>query len=197
MTNHLSEDQIDDVLMGDVAAATAAHLAGCVDCQARVAEVEAPLASFKAVSAAWSERRSATMPVRMMAIGRPVWQRRASWAATVAAVALVGVAIPLATHEARSSSGASVNPHAAAAIAQADTVAAAAPVAPAAVREMATVSPQQPQTAQIERDNEMLQAIDRELDASVESPAVTFGMENVSSRAGARMRVPPTQKWID
>ena len=56
-TMHLTEDQIDDVLMGDLAATTAAHLAACEACKLRVAEFEAPIASFKAVSLAWSERQ--------------------------------------------------------------------------------------------------------------------------------------------
>ena len=61
---HLTEEQLDDVLIGDVSAEAAAHLKACPRCAARMAAATMPMTSFKAVSAAWSERATRWMPVR-------------------------------------------------------------------------------------------------------------------------------------
>jgi hypothetical protein len=51
------------------------------------------------------------------------------------------------------------------------------------------------QDEQIERDNRMLQAIDRELDASVQSPADAFGLVTAGSRSPTHGRNAPVQNW--
>ena len=95
---HLSEDQIDDMLIGDLAPEPAAHLKQCTECQTRLEAAEAPMASFAAVSMAWSERRSATAPAKLRMPVNAAWQRGASWAAA-AAVLLVGIAVEVKTRE--------------------------------------------------------------------------------------------------
>jgi hypothetical protein len=162
---HLTEDQIDDCLIGDLAPEAAAHLEACSPCLTRVARAEEPLASFRAVSLAWSERRSATLPLQASASARPNWARRLAWGAAAAAAIAIGVAIP-AVHHTSETSGQDVSVAASAAAVQ---------VAAPASRE-----------EQIARDNQMLKAIDRELDASVESPA-SFGLP-VDSHARSRTR---------
>ncbi|MGA7156861.1 MAG: hypothetical protein WBY53_08455, partial [Acidobacteriaceae bacterium] len=77
---HLTDDQIDDQLIGDVAPAAAAHLAACALCAERVAALLSPIDSFDSVSSAWSERRSATLPIPVSTPSRPLWQRNSAWA---------------------------------------------------------------------------------------------------------------------
>ena len=96
---HLTEDQIDDVLIGDLAAGPAAHLKQCTQCQARLEAAKAPMASFAAVSMAWSERQSATAPVTLVQAATSVGQRRANWVAAATATLLVAVSIPLTMRE--------------------------------------------------------------------------------------------------
>ena len=99
---HLSDDQILNTLYGDVSAGVAAHLANCSVCSRRVAEAEAPIASFKAMTLAWSERRSATLPLQPLTAPPLAWHRRAIMAATATAALLLGISVPLARHEAPS-----------------------------------------------------------------------------------------------
>ena len=191
---HLSDDQIFSTLSGDVSAGVAAHLANCSVCSRRVAEAEAPIASFKALTLAWSERRSATLPLQPPAAPPLAWHRRAVMAATATAALLVGISVPLARNEAPSApvvtSHATATPSSSAEVATVSAPALTAamqhksPEAPAAVENAQT----KPQDEQIARDNQMLQNIDRALDNSVESPADTYGLQPISSQGPARER---------
>ena len=96
--NHLTDDQLDDHLIGDLAPAPAAHLAACSLCAQRVAAARSPLDSFHTVSTAWSERRSATLPIPVPAPPRPVWQRQTAWATACLALAF-GLALTNASHQ--------------------------------------------------------------------------------------------------
>ena len=99
---HLTDDQIDELLMGSLEAGVAAqmreHADGCEACATRLAEIEAPIASFKAVTLAWSERRSATMPVRPARSAGARWGMGFAWGAVAAAV-LLAATIPVLRHE--------------------------------------------------------------------------------------------------
>jgi len=202
-STHLSEDQIDDLLIGYLATEPAAHLATCEPCQLRVSEAKAPIANFKAVSLAWSERRSATLPSQLSRAKTPSWHRPAAWAATATAVLLVGIAVPMAKHDAHSNasvtstttsvaeaSNASTQPQIAAASTQ--TIAQSHR---AEVRTIALTSSDNAQDDQIARDNQMLLAIDRELDTSVQSPADTFGYTTSGSRSIGHGRNAPAPTW--
>jgi len=190
-TMHLTEDQIDDVLMGDLAATTAAHLAACEDCKLRVAEFATPIASFKAVSLAWSERQSATLPSKLTLPVTSAWQRGASWAAATA-VLLVGIGVPMARHETRATQIVASNGTSQAAPRTA--IATVARVQEAGRGAPGLVAPTKPD-AQIARDNQMLQAIDRELDASVQSPADTFGLAPAGGPSAGHGHFAPVQIW--
>jgi hypothetical protein len=87
-TLHLTEDQLDDHLIGDLAAPAAAHLAACQLCSARVAAVASPIASFQSVSLAWSERVSAAAPMPELPSSRTLLERRLAWSFAVAACAV-------------------------------------------------------------------------------------------------------------
>jgi hypothetical protein len=153
--DHLTPDQIDDHLIGDLAPAPAAHLAACSLCAQRVAAEASPLASFQQVSTAWSDRRSATLPIPVPTSQRPVWQRHMAWASASLSLAF-GIAFINATHQFSFDTTPQPTP----------TAARLAPVLPPAT------APALPNTAaQVSADNHMLQAIDASLDPSNDSPA--------------------------
>ncbi len=167
--DHLTPDQIEDRLIGDLAAAPAAHLAACTLCNERVAAAGSPIASFQQVSSAWSERLSATLPIPIPSQKRPVWQRHTAWATATLSMAL-GFSFINATHQfsilntpppaASSSTSAYLAP------VSEPTVAPHAP----ALTDSANVAPA-PRTAQISADNRILLAIDASFAPATDSPA--------------------------
>jgi anti-sigma factor RsiW len=160
-TAHLTEDQLDDHLMGELDGAPAAHLAACSHCTARVAEFDAPLASFRAVTMAWSERQSATAPIpTVAAAARSVWERRLAWSLAAATCAILGVAG--ANHR----------------------VSLSAPAPQPVLSQEAAA----PSADQLSSDNRLLNSIDRELNASNESPDA-LGLVPVSSAQPRATRV--------
>ncbi len=165
---HLTPDQIDDHLIGDLAAAPAAHLLACSLCAERVALARSPLASFQQVSTAWSERHSATLPIPVPS-ERPSWQRHTAWATATLSMAL-GFAFINATHQ-----FSILNTPQPAPVASTSTQltpvqqSLVAPKAPA-LTETASIAPS-PRAARISADNHTLRAIDASLDPSTDSPA--------------------------
>jgi hypothetical protein len=158
---HLSDDQIDDQLIGDLAPESAAHLAACTDCSQRVASAAAPITSFESVTMAWSERHSATLPLPDLSAQRPLWQRHMT-TAMAAFTFVLGFALINANYQfsARTPNfqPAHENP--------APRVVFPTPV----FAQTSSVHIAHPQ-AQISADNQMLKAVDMELEASAESPA--------------------------
>jgi hypothetical protein len=165
---HLTPDQIDDHLIGDLAAAPAAHLAACTLCAERLAAARSPIASFQHVSTAWSERRSATLPIPIPAQQAPVWQRHMAWATATLSMAL-GFAFINATHQFSilntpqpvpiASTSAQLTP------VQQPVITPQAP----ALTATASIAPS-PRAARISADNHMLRSIDASLDPSTDSP---------------------------
>jgi len=153
---HLTEDQLDDHLIGDLAAPAAAHLAACALCTARVAEAASPIASFQSVSLAWSERLSATAPIPSPSASRALLERRLVWSMAIALCA-AGLSLTGISHRS----------------------AAPVPTVAASTRTAA------PTAAELSRDNQLLRTIDSELDASAESPAA-LGLAPVSTTTRAR-----------
>jgi len=171
---HLTEAEFDSCLIGDAAPESAAHLASCESCTAALAELEAPLASFRAVTLAWSERRSATLPLDNLAAARrraaSGWRQRLAVSAGLAAAMAVGVAIPVLHHQKALDTPAQTAQNTAAAPEIHPIPAASIPPV-AAATETASAVPQESPAQQIRRDNQMLRAIDMELDSRTESPA--------------------------
>ena len=163
----LTEDQVDDQLIGDLAPVAAAHLAVCDHCRARVAAAEQPLTSFREVSLAWAERQSATMPTRPGVQERP--SHRLAWASVATAVLAIGVAIPVLRQH--GSAPATMTPA----------------LAAAGYTGIGSVTPVAATSEQIESDNRMLEAIERELDAPADGPA-EYGLLPAAARSNARAR---------
>jgi hypothetical protein len=171
---HLSDDQIDDHLIGDLAAAPAAHLAACSHCSSRVAEAAGPLTSFQNVTMAWSERRSATLPIPDLSQQRPLWQRHMAFA-TACFGFVIGIAVINTSHEVelKTAELQTAQPQSSRQVAT-ERATTQTPVL--------TETASAPREAQITADNHMLKAIDKELSTSTDSPA-SLGIEPVSDRS--------------
>jgi hypothetical protein len=155
---HLTPDQIDDHLIGDLAPAPAAHLAACTLCSDRVSAAASPIASFQQVSTAWSERRSATLPLPVPAVQRTIWQRHMAWATASLSLAF-GIAIINASHQFSFDTTQPMPAPSAAVSAQLTPV------------QQPVIAPRAAQSAtQLSADNHMLRAIDTSLDPSTDSP---------------------------
>lgn len=88
---HLSEDELDDVLIGMGSAEAEAHLAGCAVCAGRKAEFAEAVAGFNQATLAWSEAKSHTLTRDLTAeMGAGAGARRFGLAA---AAGMCGVAV--------------------------------------------------------------------------------------------------------
>jgi hypothetical protein len=170
---HLSDEQIDELLMGSLESAQAvglrSHAAACEACAAKLAQLEAPIASFKAVTLAWSERRSATLPVRPAA-RRARWVIGVAWG-SLAAAALLAAVIPVLRHEQNVRVEQAYRNAIKTQGSQAAT-SASAPLQPAnsaaAQNDSATDVPEN--TQEIASDNQLLAMVDEELNAPIVAP---------------------------
>lgn len=146
--SHLSDSEIDDFIIGYLASGPAAHLAQCASCSERVASASSSLTSFQAVSATWSERRSAALPPPSAQAAKVLWHRHLALALPCF-VLICGLGILRSTY----SRDRSVQPTPASSTLEATTV---------------DVSRQQ---TGISADDEMLNAISANLDTDSDSPA--------------------------
>ena len=169
--DHLTDDQIDDQLIGDLAPAPAAHLAACSLCADRVATAASPIADFQNVSTAWSERRSATLPIPVPVQQRPIWQRHMAWATASLSLAF-GIAVINASHQfsLQTSAPQPAPVQTAQSFAAPQTIAPQTIAAQPALTETASIAAA-PRATQIAADNHMLRAIDASFDSSSDSPA--------------------------
>ena len=194
---HLSEEQLDDVLMGDPGLEATTHLLECAACKERIAALEVSIASFAAVSLAWSERRSVTTPPPAMVAMGSAWPRRMSWALVSTCLLLIGFAIPMARHEEHENQTMVANEprEAAPSKGSAPEQLAVIQASGAQVRVAVVTTADHSADAQIARDNRMLRAIDRELDASMQSPSDAFGAMAVGGRPKGHGRNAPAPSW--
>lgn len=166
---HLTESQLDDLLIGDLAADAAAHLRACDLCQQRASAAEAPFASFREVSLAWAERRSATLPTGPQAVPSSRTPHRLAWAMAATGALAVGLAVPASRHNS---------------VPAREPGAASSTLADASHSGMTTVTGISATPEQIAQDNAMLEAIDQALDAPAVSPA-SYGLDVSSPRTKA------------
>ena len=92
---HLSDDALDDALLGVASAADTYHLAGCAACSGRLAEFRASLTSFNQASAAWSEARSNTIS-RELVPNSISSMTAAAW--SVGSVAILAIMVSLTSY---------------------------------------------------------------------------------------------------
>lgn len=159
---HLSEDELDEVLVGGGSPAAEAHLAQCAACASRKVEFAEAVAGFNQATLAWSEAKSHGLTRELVAVGMPSRVRFGLAGAGVCAVALVGMMLGTGVPW---GSEAGVRP---------------------AVSQGAALA------REIDGDNAMLQAIDAELYRPVQSPEQIYqidGARRTGERpAGAEVR---------
>jgi len=124
------------------------------------------------------------------------WPRRMSWALAATCLLLIGFAIPMARHEERGAPAVASNKlHQAGTSQPVNLSVAKISGSTGKVRIAVATTAEQPVDAKIARDNQMLQAIDRELDASVQSPSDVFGPMAVGGRPNGHGRNAPAPSW--
>ena len=151
MTNHLTDTEFSELMLGSATEEIRAHAAECSMCAEEAEQFSGAVRSFERESRIWAQRHAATMPatVRRPAL-MPGWA--AAWT-TAAAIAALGLG--MATTHAREQ----------ATITQQQQVATLSDEAP-------VVSP-----ARLEADNALLVAIDGELRADDAPPASAYGLD--------------------
>lgn len=95
---HLSDEALDDLLIGLASVESEAHLAECAACRIKVQAFGAHLNVFNQATMAWSQSRSEALPaIRPAASARAksVWKALAplEWAAAVAVLLLLALPV--------------------------------------------------------------------------------------------------------
>jgi hypothetical protein len=141
LSAHLSEEAMNDVLIGLGSPESNAHLAACPACRNQMQEFQSDMRLFNQTSLAWSETRSATMP-----LPAPAQKSRIGIFAPVglalAAALLVAIGLLAWNHNPRSTQNFAAAP----------------------------TPSQQDYEGQIAADNELMRSVDMALNAGEESP---------------------------
>ena len=155
---HLTDAEFTDLLLGSMAPAVSEHLEACAACAEEARRVSGAIGTFEAETRLWAERHAATMPA-LVVPSQLDWVRRpaaiTTWAAMTAALVLwasLGV-----RH---------LQQPAQAPVAVASTEDSAAPLSDATLK----------------ADNDLLAAIDGQLQASAAPPASLYGLDNTMRR---------------
>ena len=150
LMNHLSEDQINDALIGELSDEVRLHLAACALCREDLARFTDSLASFNTLSLAWAESRPArpivVHPTLLRRLRRP-FLHPAAWAfaACLLILSLFALSPPLNRDEPELASA--LHP---------------------------TTNPDSP--AEIDRDNRLMNQVTLEINRPVRSPAAEYGL---------------------
>jgi len=96
---HLTEEAVNDALIGLSTPEANAHLAVCQPCCDRLEKFRSTVTMFNQASLAWSEDRPAPNPRIVGPKARPAWFAPASWA--LAAAILLAIGVPVWRHEGR------------------------------------------------------------------------------------------------
>lgn len=149
---HLSEEELNDALIGPASPEAQAHLAACSACRSQLEPFQADMQLFNRTTMAWSEARSATMlrPETASAIHRTALFIRWSW--TLATAVLIGIGLSVAGHHHRTFDSYAVN------------------------HGVVTAPAPEDSEAQIAQDNELMQSVDVALSSNEESPIDEFQM---------------------
>ena len=156
---HLTDEQVTDYLSGASLPAIEDHLAACGVCRQEIASMRASFQNFHHASMEWSERmQNAAGSTARARRGAATWNWAAVWAvacaAMIAAVLLFGVL--------------------------------RRPVKPsrfAGVSSAVSGAGSDSDTAELSQDNQLLAAIDKELDSADLSPQKMYGIsESVKAR---------------
>lgn len=157
--NHLTEEELDDVLLGIGTAEAQSHLDTCELCTAQLAPFQTSVAAFNESSLAWAQAKSNTIS-RDLSTARLSTARRQpiAWAAGISSLAAIGFVLGLSLHRAPEV------------------------VTPASTTETALVDNAQ----EIAADNEMLAAINSELSSTAPAALQPFRATSVRSNDSRR-----------
>jgi len=139
---HLSEDDLDEVLIGIASSEALTHIAECEPCEVRLTAFRSQMAVFNQASMAWSEVRSNTIS-RDLAAHKPTPRLTlsAAWSSAAALVVTFAFGLSMVLHQAP-----------------------ATPVAPnPSSSQTAAVTHPEHDQHEIASDNAMLAAIDSEM----------------------------------
>jgi len=161
MGNHLSEEALNDVLIGMGPVEAEAHLARCVECRGKVEEFAGDVGLFNAATMAWSEARSVRQaPAGRMAVtARPAPVRRMPFAlagSAAASILAIVVAVSVGHREGW--------------------------FAPASNPNSAVVLPDS--QAQIAQDNALMEAVSAAISPQEESPIDEYGLSDSHNKHG-------------
>jgi hypothetical protein len=154
-TKHLSDEALDDLLIGAATRSHEAHLASCESCAARLATFRSSIALFNQASTAWSQARSNSISRELTPKSSafrilPAWSIAAAFFLAVTLSFLVGMHRGLARR------------------------ATAMDVAQQHIERRQHIDHQQQEIAS---DNAMLDAIDSEISQPVPSPVEVSGIQ--------------------
>jgi hypothetical protein len=144
---HLTDEQLTDYLSGNSLPATDEHLAACDGCRHEIASMRATFRVFDHASMEWSEHTQKTFG--SMPRRAPSWRPAAAWAVACLAVIAAVLLFGLLRRPVKTSQFGRVNIPASAGAGD---------------------------TAKLSQDNQLLAAIDKELDSSELSPQKMYGI---------------------
>ena len=166
LTNHLTDEQFADLLLGANPAAVQDHLKACSACAEEADRIAGAIGSFEQQTRLWAERRASASPILTPAPARAfAWLHRPqTWTAAVLAIALAaGFGVAARNHH--------------------------APDAQTQVAKVQTSPAVSPST--LKADNALLSAIDGELRADESTPAIAYDLNTsahgVRNHAAKRM----------
>jgi hypothetical protein len=94
---HLTDEQLTDLLSGDYTTDASRHMLSCVQCQGEFERVQASIEDFVTLSLEWAERRASTS-ISVPSAFLCGWQSASSWAV---AAAVLATAILFGVHQGR------------------------------------------------------------------------------------------------
>lgn len=150
---HLSEEELDDLLIGLGTKAALQHVSDCAACRARVEEFRSALQQIDASSMAWSRIRAAAMEPPPVPAEKRRWSFiTIGWIAASVLMAVLAIPVWHSVQRPREQA------------AQPPEIRATPPAA----------APAEDSTAQIAADNKLLHEVDEALNASEASPLEEF-----------------------
>lgn len=155
---HLTEEQLTDHLSGVSLPAINDHLAACEPCRQEIASMRASFQVFHHASMEWSERRQNAVGLTpRLRRAAPYWRPAAVWAVACVAVIAAILLFGLLRRPVKTS--------------------------PFTSGTVAVPAAGDSNTAELSQDNQLLAAIDKELDSADLSPQKMYGIsESVKAR---------------
>ncbi len=171
LTPHLTEDELEEVLLGLDAPDSEDHLAVCAICRGKVEDFKGSLELFNQASMAWSQAKSNSLN-RDLAEHRIPFRMsvRAVWTCASVLVLLLAGLVDVGEHRQ-----------------QADRT---AHVAALADQPAQTADPSTSDSSEIASDNAMMQQIDAAINTPEPSPAQLYGHENTGVDQGVEHAAP-------